>query len=379
MTDPRGPQLRHTPLTSVHEHLGATLTGFAGWLMPLRYGSETAEHNAVRTAAGLFDLSHMGEIMVTGPRAAAALDYALTGQPSVLAPGRARYTMICAPDGGILDDLIVYRLADGEFLVVANAANTDVVVEALTDRAGPGAQVTDRTADYALIALQGPNATAILGQVTDADLAGVKYYASYPATVAGREILLARTGYTGEDGFELFARPQDAERIWETLTAAGSAHGLSPAGLAARDTLRLEAGMPLYGNELGPDLTPFDAGLGRVVKLDKPGDFVGRAALAERARAKPERELVGLAGRSRRVPRHGYDVLWDATACGTVTSGAPSPTLGRPIAMAYVEADVALEARQAEQDGEPSRLAVDVRGNAEPADLVPLPFYRRPA
>jgi aminomethyltransferase len=379
MTDPRGPQLRRTPLTSVHERLGATLTGFAGWLMPLRYGSETAEHNAVRTAAGLFDLSHMGEITVTGPRAAAALDYALTGQPSALAPGRARYTMICAPDGGILDDLIVYRLADGEFLVVANAANTDVVVEALTDRAGPGAQVADRTADYALIALQGPNAAAILSQVTDADLAGVKYYASYPATVAGREILLARTGYTGEDGFELFARPQDAERIWEALTAAGTAHGLSPAGLAARDTLRLEAGMPLYGNELGPDLTPFDAGLGRVVKLDKPGDFVGRAALEQRAKAEPERELVGLASRSRRVPRHGYDVLWDATVCGEVTSGAPSPTLGRPIAMAYVEADVALKARQAEQDGEPSRLAVDVRGSAEPADLVPLPFYRRPA
>ncbi len=379
MTEPHAPQLRRTPLTSVHERLGATLTGFAGWLMPLRYGSETAEHNAVRTAAGLFDLSHMGEIMVTGPGAAAALDYALVGQPSALAPGRARYTMICAPDGGILDDLIVYRLADGEFLVVANAANTEVVFEALRDRAGPGAEVADRTADYALIALQGPNATPILGPVTDADLASVKYYAGYPATVAGYQVLLARTGYTGEDGFELFTRPQDAEPIWAALTAAGAAHGLAPAGLAARDTLRLEAGMPLYGNELGPELTPFDAGLGRVVKLDKPGDFVGRAALEERAQAKPECELVGLAGRSRRVPRHGYDVLWNAVACGKVTSGAPSPTLGRPIAMAYVDAHVALEARQAEQDGEPGRLAVDVRGNAEAADLVPLPFYRRPA
>ena len=380
MTDPRRPQLRRTPLTSMHERLGATLTGFAGWLMPLRYGSETAEHNAVRTAAGLFDLSHMGEIMVTGPDAGAALDYALVGQPSALAPGRARYTMICAPDGGILDDLIVYRLADDEFLVVANAANTDTVLHALTERAGAaGAKVADRTADYALIALQGPNATRILGPMTDADLATVKYYASYPATVAGRRILLARTGYTGEDGFELFTRPQDAEPVWEALTAAGAACGLLPAGLAARDTLRLEAGMPLYGNELGPDLTPFDAGLGRVVKLDKPGDFVGRAALAERALAQPERELVGLVGRSRRVPRHGYDVLWDATACGKVTSGAPSPTLGRPIAMAYVDAHVASQAREAGPGSGPDRLAVDVRGNAEPADLVPLPFYRRPA
>ena len=382
MTDPPAPPLRRTPLTGVHERLGATLTGFAGWQMPLRYGSETAEHNAVRTAAGLFDLSHMGEIAVTGPGAAAALDYALVGQPSALAPGRARYTMICAPDGGILDDLIVYRLASGEFLVVANAVNTEVVFRELTARAGQGgrdAKVTDRTDDYALIALQGPSAARILTAVTDADLAAVKYYASYPATVAGRPLLLARTGYTGEDGFELFAAPQDAERIWQALTAAGAAGGLVPAGLAARDTLRLEAGMPLYGNELGPDVTPFDAGLGRVVKLDKPGDFVGRAALAERAQARPERELVGLAGQTRRVPRHGYPVLWDAATCGTVTSGAPSPTLGLPIAMAYVEAGVARQARQAEQDGKPSQLAVDVRGRAEPAALVPLPFYHRPA
>ena len=382
MTNPPAPPLRRTPLTSVHERLGATLTGFAGWQMPLRYGSETAEHKAVRTAAGLFDLSHMGELAVTGPGAAAALDYALVGQPSALAPGRARYTMICAPDGGTLDDLIVYRLAGDEFLVVANAVNTEVVFRELTARAGLGGrdtEVTDRTDDYALIALQGPSAARILTSVTDADLAAVKYYASYPATVAGRPLLLARTGYTGEDGFELFAAPQDAERIWQALTTAGAADGLVPAGLAARDTLRLEAGMPLYGNELGPDVTPFDAGLGRVVKLDKPGDFVGRAALAERAQASPERELVGLAGQTRRVPRHGYPVLWDAATCGTVTSGAPSPTLGLPIAMAYVEAGVARQARQAEQDGKPSQLAVDVRGRPEPAALVPLPFYHRPA
>jgi aminomethyltransferase len=383
MTDAPPAPLRRTPLTGVHERLGATLTGFAGWQMPLRYGSETAEHKAVREAAGLFDLSHMGEISVTGPDAAAALDYALTGQPSALAPGRARYTMICAPDGGILDDLIVYRLAEAEFLVVANAANTQVVFSELTDRAREGGeggrtQVTDLTDDYALIALQGPNSARILAPITDTDLTGVRYYASYPATVAGCRLLLARTGYTGEDGFELFARPEDARRIWEAFTEAGADHGLVPAGLAARDTLRLEAGMPLYGNELGPDVTPYDAGLSRVVKLDKPGDFVGRAALAKRAQAAGERELVGLALQTRRVPRHGYRVIWDGVASGTVTSGAPSPTLGRPIAMAYVEADVALQARQAdEEEGKPGRLAVDVRGSAEPADLMPLPFYHR--
>jgi aminomethyltransferase len=386
--EPAGPEpagLRRTPLTGVHERLGATLTGFAGWLMPLRYGSETAEHIAVRTAAGLFDLSHMGEIMVTGPAAAAALDYAVVGQPSALAQGRARYTMICAPDGGVLDDLIVYRLGDEEFLVVANAANAAIVLGELTERAkaaaDDGAQVTDRTAEYALIAVQGPNAARIL---TDdgaagpaASVTGLRYYAIEPATVAGAEVLVARTGYTGEDGFELFTPAQQAEHVWQALTAAGAAHGLSPAGLAARDTLRLEAGMPLYGNELGRDVTPFDAGLGRVVRLDKPGDFVGRAALAERARSAPQRELVGLAGQSRRVPRHGYDILWDSRSCGTVTSGAPSPTLGIPIAMAYVEPDVARLAAQAAADSEGERLAIDIRGRAEPAVVVPLPFYRR--
>jgi aminomethyltransferase len=406
---------RRTPLTQVHEQLGATLTDFAGWLMPLRYGSEAAEHKAVRGAAGLFDLSHMGELLVTGPDAGTALDYALVGNLSALRPGRARYTMICAPDGGVLDDLIVYRLSGTEFLVVANAANAGTVAALLTERAaGMDAAVDDRTSDYALIAIQGPRSAAILAQLTDADLDEVRYYASYPASVAGSSVLLARTGYTGEDGFEIFAAPRDAEGIWMALTKAGAEHGLVPAGLAARDTLRLEAGMPLYGSELGPDVTPFEAGLGRVVKLDKPGDFVGRAALAARAQAGPERVLVGLVGESRRVPRHGYDVLWDGERAGTVTSGSPSPTLGMPIAMAYVSPAVASatdvtgtddgtsagdSARAGDTAGAANtagardsaatdgtagagntagRLAVDIRGRAEPARLIRLPFYRRP-
>jgi len=371
-----GGQPRPTPLRAVHERLGATMTGFAGWLMPLRYGSEIAEHRAVRSAAGLFDLSHMGEIGVTGPGAAAALDYALTGQMSALKPGRARYTMICAPDGGVLDDLIVYRLGDTDFMVVANAANTEVVAAALRERAaGYPARVEDLTDRYALIAIQGPHAARILQPLTDTALDQVRYYAGQRATVAGHEVLLARTGYTGEDGFELFTSPADAEPVWMALTRAGEADGLVPAGLAARDTLRLEAGMPLYGNELGPDVTPFDAGLGRVVVFDKPGDFVGRAALAERAQAAPQRVLVGLTGGSRRVPRHGYPVLWDGQPHGTVTSGAPSPTLGVPIAMAYLEPAAAQQATE-ESDGD--RLAVDIRGSAEPAHMTGLPFYHRP-
>jgi len=373
---PADGQPRPTPLRAIHENLGATMTDFAGWLMPLRYRSETAEHRAVRGAAGLFDLSHMGEIAVSGPGAAAALDYALVGHLSALQPGRARYTMICAPDGGVLDDLIVYRLADAEFLVVANAANTRVVAAALRERAGAfPAEVDDLTDDYALIAIQGPHAGRILQPLADIGLDEVRYYTGHRAEVAGRKVLLARTGYTGEDGFELFTSPGDAEPVWMALAGAGEADGLVPAGLAARDTLRLEAGMPLYGNELSREVTPFDAGLGRVVVFGKPGDFVGRAALAERAQAAPARVLAGLTIGSRRIPRHGYPVLWEGQPRGTVTSGAPSPTLGVPIAMAYLDPDAERLAAEEPADG---RLAVDIRGSAEPAQITALPFYRRP-
>ncbi len=372
-SDPAAP--RATPLHAVHESLGATMTAFAGWLMPLRYTGEISEHRCVRNAAGLFDLSHMGEIAVTGTQAADALDYALVGRLSALAPGRARYTMICAPDGGVLDDLIVYRLADEEYLVVANAANTATVAAALRDRAaGHDAQVRDQTAEYALIAIQGPRAAAILAPLADIDLDGVKYYSGYRCTVAGQPVLLARTGYTGEDGFELFTASAGAEALWQALATAGAGDGLVPAGLAARDTLRLEAGMPLYGNELSTEVTPFDAGLGRVVVFDKPGDFVGRAALAQRAQAEPSRVLAGLIAQSRRVPRHGYPVTWDGVSCGTVTSGAPSPTLAVPIAMAYLDPKTALAAR----DDTEGKLAVDVRGRPESARITDLPFYRRP-
>jgi len=371
--DPAAP--RDTPLRAVHEGLGATMTAFAGWLMPLRYAGEISEHKCVRNAAGLFDLSHMGEIAVTGPQAATALDYALTGRLSALAPGRARYTMICAPDGGVLDDLIVYRLADEEYLVVANAANTATVAGALGERAaGLDARVRDQTAEYALIAIQGPRAAAILAPLADIDLDGVKYYSGYRCTVAGQPVLLARTGYTGEDGFELFTAAGGAEALWRALATAGAGDGLVPAGLAARDTLRLEAGMPLYGNELSAEVTPFDAGLGRVVVFDKPGDFVGRAALEQRAQAPPRQVLAGLIAGSRRVPRHGYPVTWDGVYRGTVTSGAPSPTLAVPIAMAYLDPETALAAR----DDTEGRLAVDVRGRPEPARITDLPFYRRP-
>jgi aminomethyltransferase len=361
--------VRDTPLRGVHERLGATMTEFAGWRMPLRYGSETAEHNAVRTDAALFDLSHMGEIAVTGPGAGAALDYAVCGWPSLLAVGRARYTMLCAPDGGILDDLIIYRQAAGRFLVVANAANTAVVLAELRRRCTGETVtgetvVTDESGTTGLVSIQGPNACGLLSRYTDLPLAGMPYYAGAYGTVAGRPAWVARTGYTGEDGFEIFCAPDDCEPVWDALYDSAPG-GLPVAGLAARDTLRLEAGMPLYGNELGPDVTPYEAGLGRVVRLDKPGDFVGREALAARAVQGPRRTLIGLLGGSRRVPRHGYPVLSGAAGVGVVTSGAPSPTLGLPIAMAYVEPDAT------------GPFVIDIRGKTEPAEKTGLPFYDR--
>jgi len=373
-----------SPLHDEHVALGAALTSFAGWQMPLRYTSDIAEHVAVRTAAGLFDLSHMGEIGVTGPDAGRFLDYALVGNLSGLRLLGARYTMICAEDGGVIDDLIVYRDTDDTFLVVANASNHDTVLAAFAERtAGFDVAVEDRSPQTALIAVQGPRALEILRATEGLAEAGhdaeaLKYYAAIPMTFQGNPVFVARTGYTGEDGFEFFLDAGLAPALWRAFPAAGEPFGLVPAGLSARDSLRLEAGMPLYGNELDRTTTPHDAGLGRVVKLDKVDDegnplpFVGRAALEGRAQSEPARVLVGLEGLGRRAARHGYPVLMsgaeDAPRIGTVTSGAPSPTLGHPVAMAYVTPEVSAPGTD---------LAVDVRGRHEPVRVVALPFYRR--
>ncbi|GAA3215261.1 glycine cleavage system aminomethyltransferase GcvT [Oerskovia jenensis] len=375
---------RLSPLHDEHVALGASLTSFGGWQMPLRYTSDLAEHRAVREAAGLFDLSHMGEIEVAGPQAAAALDHALVGNLTAVAVGRARYTMICAEDGSVLDDLVVYRLGEERFLVVANAGNAPLVTDELVRRCeGFDATVTDQAANTALVAVQGPRAEEIVGSLVAPEdvqvVESLKYYASVELRVAGIDALVARTGYTGEDGFELFVPAGQARELWQKVLAAGEPLGLVPAGLSARDSLRLEAGMPLYGHELDTTTTPFEAGLGRVVKLDKvdgegnPLDFVGRAALASRKGAQPARVLVGLRGLGKRPARAGYPVVIPGkdpdVRIGFVTSGAPSPTLGYPVAMAYVTPEFSAEGTE---------LAVDVRGREEPVVIVPMPFYRRP-
>ena len=338
MSDAGGEALRRTPLHDAHRALGARLVPFAGYEMPVQYSSIIDEHRTVRSAVGLFDLSHMGEIEISGEEAVAFLRHALVSDPGALEVGQAQYSMACAGDGGIIDDLIVYRREDGRFLVVCNAANRTAVVAQLTqllERGDFGASLVDRSDRVGLVAPQGPNAAAVVGSLTELDLSTIGNYRSASGIVAGVECLVARTGYTGEDGFELFCDARRTRELWEALTAAGEEYGLRPCGLGARDTLRLEAGMPLYGNELGRDTNPFEANLGRVVKLEK-GDFVGRAALQEVQQVGPARKLIGLRMVDNAIPRAGYAVLADGEPAGHVTSGTLSPTLGTKIAMAFV-------------------------------------------
>lgn len=387
-TNAQAVQEKRTALYDEHAALGASFTDFGGWQMPLKYGSELAEHKAVREAAGLFDLSHMGEVWATGPGAGAFLDYALVGKLSAIAVGKAKYSLICAEDGGIIDDLIVYRVAEDDFLVVPNAGNAETVAAELASRLeafqtadGGGAAgavaLRDASAETSLVAVQGPNAEAILlsvaGSEDHEDIRQLKYYAGIEATIAGVPVFLARTGYTGEDGFELFVGNELAAQLWKALEEAGKAHGLVPCGLACRDSLRLEAGMPLYGNELSRGRSPFAGGLGGVVALkSKEGDFVGRAAL-EAKKAEGEgttsgQRLVGLKGLGRRAARSHYAVMKDGVQVGEVTSGQPSPTLGYPVALAYVDV---------EHSAVGTKLDADLRGKAEPFEVIELPFYKR--
>lgn len=371
----------HTALYGEHEKAGASFTDFGGWQMPLKYSSELAEHHAVRKAAGLFDLSHMGEVWVTGQDAGAFLDYALAGKLSAVAVGKAKYSLICNADGGIIDDLISYRLGDEEFLVVPNAGNAATVAALLAERAAAfDVVVEDVSGETSLIAVQGPNAEAILLTLVPAEqhplVTGMKYYAAAKVPIAvngtARELLLARTGYTGEDGFEIYLPNADAAALWQSLLANGQDQGLVPAGLASRDSLRLEAGMPLYGNELSVSGHAYSAGLGPVVSLAKESDFIGKAALAAIKESgdgvTSGRRLVGLKGVGRRAARGHYPVLKDGATIGEVTSGQPSPSLGYPVALAYIDVEHAAVG---------TLLDVDLRGKAEPFEVVALPFYKR--
>ncbi|MDC7104311.1 glycine cleavage system aminomethyltransferase GcvT [Corynebacterium falsenii] len=383
-------QLKHTALHSVHAKLGARFTDFGGWDMPLKYTSELDEHRAVREAVGVFDLSHMGEVWVRGPQAAEFLDYALISKLSAVKVGKAKYSMICTESGGIIDDLISYRIEENTYLVVPNAGNIDNVVSALQERAGSfDVDVEDKSAKTSMIAVQGPKAAEAMveivenvveapeasgaGSTVTEAIAGLGYYAAFEGIVAGQPVLVARTGYTGEDGFEIIVNNDAAQDVWDKALAEATRLGGLTCGLACRDTLRLEAGMPLYGNELSLKLTPVDAGLGVLAATKSKDSFVGRDAIMAAKDKGTEQTLIGLSGEGRRAARGGYAVMAGDKKIGEVTSGALSPTLGHPVAMAYVSKSAVTSGAAAEG----AEVEVDIRGKRLPFTVVALPFYSR--
>ena len=359
------PALKPTPLHARHLASGARMVPYAGWDMPVEYSGITAEHLAVRSSAGVFDVSHMGEIEIAGKDALKTVQHLTSNDASRLATGQAQYSALLTPDGTFVDDILVYRLGAEEFLVVVNASNAPRDFEWIASRAGgvQDVEVTNESDRYALLALQGPQAVEILAPLASLDVTGLKYYGFAEGRVDGVPALISRTGYTGEDGFELYLAPEGAPGIWRRLLAAGAV----PAGLGARDTLRLEAAMALYGHEIDETTTPFEAGLGWVVKLDK-GDFLGRDALLAQKAAGVPRKLVGFEVQGRGIARQGHAVVSGGGTVGTVTSGTWSPTFEKALGLAYVPPEMAAAG---------SPLAIDVRGRTLPAVVVEVPFYRR--
>jgi aminomethyltransferase len=364
---------QRTPLHDRHVALGARMVEFAGYDMPLQYSNIRDEHVAVRTRAGLFDVSHMGRLTVRGEGAFDALQRLVTNDVGRLGSMQSQYTVMCTEDGGIIDDLIVIAgMKPGGYYVVVNAATHEKDVAWMRAHLGDAVELEDITSDVALIALQGPLAAAILQPLTDADLTSLRPFQTTGASLAGLEShvsVVSRTGYTGEDGFELFIDSSQAPALWDALLEAGAASGLLPCGLAARDTLRLEAGLRLYGQDMDESVDPLSCGLGWVVKLDKGTDCLGAPALRRIKEQGVPRKFVGLRMEGRTIARHGMRVLREGDVVGEVTSGTFSFTLGCGIATAYVEPAVAAS-------GAP--LSVDIRGTVAPAEQVPLPFYKRP-
>ncbi len=359
---------RRTPLYEAHRKLNAKLVPFAGFSMPVQYESALAEHHATRTAAGLFDVSHMGEVFFEGPGALGALQRLVTNDLAACADGQAQYSCMLRPTGGMIDDLVIYRFSPTKLLVCVNASNRAKDFEWMkTEGTTSGCAVTDRGDEYAQIAVQGPKAAGILQRLTKVALSGIRTYWFGEGEVAGVSCIVARTGYTGEDGFELFCAPSGAEKVWNALLDSGRGEGLTPTGLGARDSLRLESAYRLYGNDMDETTTPLEAGLGWIVKLEK-GDFIGRAVLVEqKARGLPRR-LVGLKLTEKGIPRHEYAVLQDGKKVGHVTSGTLSPTTHEAIALAYVPPQLAkIDAP----------LAVEIRGKPVQAVVVKTPFYSR--
>lgn len=360
--------LRRTSLHAEHVRHGARLVPFAGWEMPVQYRGVMAEHAAVRTAAGLFDVSHMGELEVSGAQAEAFLDEMTPNNVSRLATGQAQYTALLTQAGTFVDDLLIYRLAAGRFLLVVNAANTAGDLAWIRDHVHGDVEVRDLSLEYALLAVQGPRAAGILGRFLGKDLQHMGSFRFTMEPMDGATLLISRTGYTGEDGFEIYLPSAMAPSVWQRLLAEGEGDGLVPVGLGARDTLRLEASLPLYGQDIDTTRTPLEAGLSFIVKLKK-GDFMGRETLARQKEEGVSHRLTGFTVTGRGIARPGHGVRVAGREVGIVTSGTHSPTLGRAIGMAYLPV----------AHGEPgTKLMIVIRGNEVEAEVVPLPFYRRP-
>lgn len=369
MTQVESSALLKTPLHARHVALGARMVPFGGWDMPVEYSGISDEHLAVRTRAGLFDVSHMGEIEVAGRDALAAIQHITSNDASKLQIGQVQYSALTTENGAFVDDLLVYRLADSHFLLVVNASNIarDFAWISANIKAAGDAVAVNSSARYALVAIQGPAAREILQPLTGVNLAAMKYYWFATGEVASIRATISRTGYTGEDGYEIFVAPQYAERLWDALLMAGKSADIRPAGLGARDTLRLEAAMRLFGNDIDDTTSVLEADLEWILSWTK-GDFIGRAALERQKAAGRPRRLVGFEMVDRAIARHGYPVLIDGQPAGVVTSGTQTPFLKKAIGMAYVPADTAPDAE----------FEIDIRNRRAKARVVPLPFYKRP-
>lgn len=358
---------KKTPLYDRHVSLGAKLEPFAGYIMPIKYTTVKEEHNTVRKGVGVFDLSHMGEFRVKGKDASRFLDYLLTNDSDVK-PGKAYYSTMCYPDGGIVDDLIVYRISDEEFLMVVNGSNIEKDWAWVNNHTtGYDMTLTNESDDIGLVAIQGPDAQKVAGKLTDVDLESIGYYSHTSSVFAGKEALIARTGYTGEDGFEIYVKADDATDVWDAVMKAGEEYEIKPVGLGARDTLRLEVGYVLYGNDIDHTTTPIEARLGWVVKLKTDKEFIGREVMVRQKKEKPDRYIVGLEVTGKGFPRHGAELFEGDRKVGIVTSGSLAPALGHGVCLAFVE-------KGFHKSG--TELEAEVRGKRIPVKTVKLPFYK---
>lgn len=360
--------MKKTPIYGLHLALGGKIIDFGGWALPVEYEGIVAEHNAVRSAAGLFDVSHMGEFAVKGSGAESFLQHILTNDISAMADNQLYYSLMCYPDGGVVDDLIVYKYNSEYYLLVVNAANKDKDLGWIQDNLRGTVEITDLSDSYALFAVQGPKSEAILQELTDTNLDEITFFSFRPALeLAGMSVLVSRSGYTGEDGFEIYVDSIQAPLLWGILLKEGEKHGLRPVGLGARDTLRLEAALPLYGQEISQNITPLEAGLGFFVKLDKP-DFIGKEALVRQKESGLCRKVIGFEMMDRGIPRSQYEVQVNAQKVGYVTSGGVSPSLSKNIGLALIDAEYA-------QVGE--IIEVIIRKKSLKAKIIPKPFYPR--